>query len=324
MKKELLSPLSLVIMTSLLLGGCKKDSEPISPAMKPSVPELIRPVDTEGGVINPTVLAWHPSKDAKTYSVQISESPIFSPLVYDQSSLACTTVQITNLNNSSAYYWRVKAENEAGGSDWQGKTRIFYTHSPCKNTPTVNYAGKTYNTVQIGNQCWLKENLDIGSAIKLNTPQVNNSIIEKWCLDDDTAKCSEFGGLYSWAEALAYTNGATNNTSPDPPFSGNVQGICPPGWHIPAFSDFNQLIKYTNYQTKELISAGIKMYESNISTNKTGFTARVPKGFEYFNMKEDTGPDHTNLFFLETSFNQARHIYILPKYGGSSVRCIRD
>jgi len=27
---------------------------------------------------------------------------------------------------------------------------------PCPGVPTVDYAGKTYNTVQIGSQCWLK------------------------------------------------------------------------------------------------------------------------------------------------------------------------
>ena len=30
---------------------------------------------------------------------------------------------------------------------------------------TVVYAGKTYNTVAIGGQCWLQENLDVGTQI---------------------------------------------------------------------------------------------------------------------------------------------------------------
>ena len=36
-------------------------------------------------------------------------------------------------------------------------------HHP--GTLTVTYAGKTYNTVQIGSQCWLKENLDVGTIL---------------------------------------------------------------------------------------------------------------------------------------------------------------
>lgn len=34
--------------------------------------------------------------------------------------------------------------------------------APCPGIPTVTYEGKTYNTVLIGSQCWLKENLDVG------------------------------------------------------------------------------------------------------------------------------------------------------------------
>ena len=36
---------------------------------------------------------------------------------------------------------------------------------PCPGTPTVTYEGQTYNTVQIGNQCWFKENLNVGTMI---------------------------------------------------------------------------------------------------------------------------------------------------------------
>ena len=32
---------------------------------------------------------------------------------------------------------------------------------PCPETPTVEYEGQTYNTVQIMSQCWLKENLNV-------------------------------------------------------------------------------------------------------------------------------------------------------------------
>ena len=38
----------------------------------------------------------------------------------------------------------------------------------CPGTPTVSYSGKTYNTVQIGSQCWLRENLDVGTRINLS------------------------------------------------------------------------------------------------------------------------------------------------------------
>ena len=59
-----------------------------------------------------------------------------------------------------------------------------------------------------------------------------------------THNCTTYGGLYQWAEAVQYKNGATNATSPSPAFSGNVQGICPTGWHIPTSAEFTNIIHH--------------------------------------------------------------------------------
>jgi hypothetical protein len=72
---------------------------------------------------------------------------------------------------------------------------------PCA-TPTVTYAGKTYNTVQIGKQCWLKENLDVGTRINGSVNQTDNGTIEKYCYNDDPANCTTYGGLYTWNESM--------------------------------------------------------------------------------------------------------------------------
>ena len=51
----------------------------------------------------------------------------------------------------------------------------------------INYEYKYYGTVQIGTQCWLKENLDVGEMIPGIQNQTNNTptnYIEKYCYDD--------------------------------------------------------------------------------------------------------------------------------------------
>src|SRR5208283_4895597 len=80
---------------------------------------------------------------------------------------------------------------------------------------SVVYAGKTYNTVLIGNQCWFKENLDVGTMISGSDSMKNNGTIEKYCYNDDPASCAAYGGLYQWDEAMRYST-----------IEGS-QGICP-------------------------------------------------------------------------------------------------
>src|ERR1035437_3323991 len=145
----------------------------------------------------------------------------------------------------------------------------------------VSYAGKTYHTVQIGTQCWLKENLDVGTQINGSVDQTNNGTIEKYCWNDDPANCTTYGGLYQWAEAVAYTNGATNTTSPDPSFSGNVQGICPNSWHIPTYAELQTLGTTVSNDGNALKAVG-QGTGSGAGTNTSGFSALLAGDRDYY------------------------------------------
>jgi uncharacterized protein (TIGR02145 family) len=148
-------------------------------------------------------------------------------------------------------------------------TRICYSQNPCPGIPTVVYAGKTYNTVAIGDQCWLKENLDVGTRINLSLEQTNNSTIEKYCYNDSPDSCTKYGGLYQWAEAVQYQNGATNTTVTNPPLTGNVQGICPSGWHMPTNAEYQTLATTVGNDGNSLKAVG----QDGTSTNTSGFSA---------------------------------------------------
>ncbi|MCD4790116.1 MAG: hypothetical protein K8R37_08975, partial [Bacteroidales bacterium] len=89
--------------------------------------------------------------------------------------------------------------------------------------------GQTYSTVQIGTQCWMVENLNIGTMINGSNEQTDNSTIEKYCYNNNTSNCDTYGGLYQWNEIMEYT------TTP------GTQGICPSDWHIPTDEELKQL-----------------------------------------------------------------------------------
>jgi uncharacterized protein (TIGR02145 family) len=98
----------------------------------------------------------------------------------------------------------------------------FASNVPCPGLETVTYEGKVYNTVQIFGQCWLKENMDIGTMINGSIAQSDNGVIEKYCFQDDPANCEQYGGLYQWSEMMQYINEDNDH-----------RGICPGDWHLP-------------------------------------------------------------------------------------------
>jgi uncharacterized protein (TIGR02145 family) len=138
---------------------------------------------------------------------------------------------------------------------------VGYAQKPCPGIPTIKYAGNTYHTIQIGSQCWLKENLNVGVMINSAKDQTNNRIIEKYCYQNDPANCSKYGGLYQWNEAMQY--------SPD---TLKVKGICPSGWHLPDTSEFNKLSSAVNKNSKSLKAVG-QGDGAGVGTNISGFSA---------------------------------------------------
>jgi uncharacterized protein (TIGR02145 family) len=124
----------------------------------------------------------------------------------------------------------------------------------------VDYGGKYYNTVLIGNQCWLKENLDIGTMIQGSQNATENEEIEKYCYNNDPNNCTIYGGLYQWQEAMQYGT------------SGGSSGICPEGWHIPTLAEFETLKAAVNNDGNSLKAIG-QGYGNGAGTNTTGFSA---------------------------------------------------
>lgn len=113
---------------------------------------------------------------------------------------------------------------------------LKYQHTPlpgCGNNIT-DADGNSYPTVQIGGQCWMAKNMNVGTLIPAkSSPDPNNQIIEKWCYAGNANNCNTYGAYYSWDEAMqgSMTEGA--------------QGICPAGWHIPTDAEFNVLERTT-------------------------------------------------------------------------------
>ncbi len=200
---------------------------------------------------------------------------------------------------------------------------------PCPGVPFISHGGKVYNTVQIGSQCWLKENLNIGTMIPGNQNQTDNGITEKYCYDDQATNCDKYGGLYQWDEVMQYAR------------ADGSQGICPVGWHIPTDADWIGLADFLGGWEE----AGALVKETGTShwkpenvgaTNRSGFTGLpggsrgYSGGFGYIgengNFWTSTEYDDENTwyrFISNYNRNLTRYNYGLKKVA-LSVRCIMD
>jgi uncharacterized protein (TIGR02145 family) len=216
-----------------------------------------------------------------------------------------------------------------------GKSEILPFEIPvCDETFIDTRDGQSYNAVQIGNQCWMAENLNIGIRIDGFSDQNDNTLIEKYCYNDDDANCNTYGGLYQWNEMMQYI------TIP------GVQGICPAGWHVPTDEEWTTM---SDYLDGELIAGGKMKATGTIeegtgfwhspntgATNESGFTV-LPAGDRYDDGNYyDLGyypffwsSDETNdpgLSWSRYLLNSVTSIYRMnhDRDYGFSVRCVKD
>jgi uncharacterized protein (TIGR02145 family) len=219
---------------------------------------------------------------------------------------------------------------------------LLFGYTQCGIDSIQDYDGNWYNTVLIGNQCWLAENLSVthyadGSPIKqvkCLSKWYNLEISEKtYCYynNDSLHYATNYGALYTWQAVM---NGATYDTA------SVIQGICPEGWHLPSDDEWDQLNDWiTNNNNYENVAKVLKATNNwardNEGIDDYGFTA-LPAGYRnpdgsflmlgyetyYWSSLEK---DKNTAWVRHLSFNSERLIrYAVNKINGLSVRCIKN
>ncbi|KPK96162.1 hypothetical protein AMJ80_01530 [bacterium SM23_31] len=84
----------------------------------PEAPALSLPSNEAVGVSTSPTLSWNSSSGATSYTLQVSQYSNFSSYVFNQNVGNVTSKQITGLSEGTIYYWRVRASNSAGSSEW--------------------------------------------------------------------------------------------------------------------------------------------------------------------------------------------------------------
>lgn len=251
---------------------------------------------------------------------------------------APSTFQIkagTTFTNNSTGTWTMNGTTRGGGTyigneTIAGPIKPGYTAPPAGTTGSITYGGQTYATkLMPDGKWWMAENLNIGTMITGTTNMTNNSVIEKYCYNDDAANCTTYGGLYQWNEMMQYTT------------MQGAQGICPTGWHLPTDAEWTALANALPSPDKGSRLAGNEPLWTNGALDQSAYFgtsgfAALPAGYRntdgsfnfqgnsaYFRSSTELGSSnawyrHLNYYSTGISRNVGNKAY------GFSVRCVQN
>lgn len=231
-------------------------------------------------------------------------------------------------------------------------TVTYDTLGACNGLTSITYNGYDYDLVEIGNQCWFKENLQTTmyrDSTPIDYPGTDNTLwginttgAYAWYDDDSSAYASTYGALYNWY--------AVDNSA----------GLCPAGWHVPSDSTWTVLENYlegngynydgtttgnkyakamadTTVGWNHTFTVGAVGYNTNFHQyrNKSGFSG---KPCSYRNKSGGYGPlADSGVWWSSTQYGTGHALYRFLRYlwvdlgsnniemdSGYSVRCIKD
>ena len=82
------------------------------------VPDLVSPGNGAVDVPVETVLQWGEVEGSVTYEVQLSTKSDFNETIIDSTGITWTELEVNDLESDTEYFWRFRAKNGSGASDW--------------------------------------------------------------------------------------------------------------------------------------------------------------------------------------------------------------
>lgn len=282
-----------------------------------------------GGEIFERGICWSKESNPTTSDMLVkdatNESDVFS-------------VDIKSLSSNRPFYVRAYAINSKGISYGEVLSFTLWLNEPDESLTDID--NNSYQTVRIGEQIWMKENLKA-------THYRNGDPITYITLQEDALWINTTSGGY-----CAYNDNLTNVQNYGYLYNGfavfDDRSICPKGWHIPGKEEWQTLVYYlggTN-TAGNLLKSSEGWDNSNFHSNVlSGFTA-LPGGMrwhalpdrtytEYWGIDKQTwfaasdqyainGIDYMWYSNIMDESEWARVSDNTIKTCGHSIRCIKD
>jgi len=120
----------------------------------PQTPTLLSPANGAENQLLALYLGWNAVQHAEKYHLQVSESNNFNELIINSLNIVDTDYKLINLQYLTDYYWRVRAINVIGTSEWS-EVRKFTTAPPVPQVPNlVNPANEADDLLPVLSLSW--------------------------------------------------------------------------------------------------------------------------------------------------------------------------
>lgn len=200
---------------------------------------------------------------------------------------------------------------------------------PCGGDFTVlDGDSNAYETVRVGADCWTRQN--IYTTLYSNGDTVDNPVLYPYPRLDTAHNLQIFGLLYDWYAAVNLPKNSIEN--PIVNADGEVQGVCPTGWHLPSLTELETL---ASWSASDLKLEG-EFWIGDSPENGSGFSA-APSGI--YDADEETpkflrasahfwsanSATQESAYQMVISAMCENHLYCEhQKQDGCSVRCVKD
>lgn len=184
---------------------------------------------------------------------------------------------------------------------------------PNRGTFVDERDGQEYKYTTIGDQVWMAENLNYDAQGSI-------------CQGRDTSKCALYGRLYSYVGRVPDRTIDTINWN-------FIDSVCPNGWHLPTFTEWQILQSYMG-EGAEVVASRLKSKEGWEKSNwgagidVCAFSALPGGSYSY----EASGEGNSAFFLTATAefedmniiVSFGRKIGFFSSPGRYSIRCIRN
>ena len=270
------------------------------------------------------------SSSAKSSSSVTPKSSSSSAKSSSSSAKSSSSVSSSSAKSSSSEYVPFDHSQTLAGAYKVGEN-AYKQFTDTRNgrsyyyiTITSDYSGKSVTV--------MAENLNIGKMVPGADDQNNDNEIERYCYNNDTTKCDEFGGLYQWAEMMQLPSECNTKSCADL-IQPNHQGICPDGWRLLTQEDFYIVI---NADGNTHGIAGVRSSYGFNGFNSTGYSLvgagyvlnrklkNIGESAGWFYTEEGVDAPAEGAFVSSTAkTGDIFSTYEMAKTNGLSVRCVK-